>query len=145
MKIRINEDTNSIREVIAQKLPDLDLDWELTEYTEKDEKNKTIKKKQFSTEIGDFKIVVKENEVLLHFVNENDSEGLTEEVKVLTDSAKKSNGKPIKSSLHCKLCTRFEAHNEITYYKRILEAIQLKEAQDEDELNNDNNEDNRML
>lgn len=117
LKLKINESVSDIKEVILQKLPDLDLDWEIVE---------NENGKQFSTEIGDFQIIVKEDSVLLSVISESE-EGLTENVKNLTHIQDPTSNKKIKSMLYGRLCKRFESHSEITYYKKILESILLHE------------------
>ena len=144
MKIRLNEDASSIKEAIVQKLPDLELDWSMSKVADKDEKGLPIMVKLFETEVGDFKIIVKENTVMLSLVNES-YDGLMEETKTLTDNTKKSNGQRIRSNLYCKLCERFDNDGEIIYYKRILNTLLEKENRDNEDESQDSGDNPLML
>jgi hypothetical protein len=116
----------------------------MSEITEKDEKGYPYTVKLFETEVGDFKIIVKENTVMLSLVNESD-DGLMEETKTLTDNTKKSNGQRIRSNLYCKLCERFDNDGEIIYYKRILNTLLEKENRDNEDESQDSGDNPLML
>lgn len=125
--MKLSDTVESIREVILQKLPEMDLDW-------KEEDNLDDGKRKFSCAIEEmFQITVNESKVELSLLGEATS-GFTEDIKVLEQAPDKVTGKITRSMLYGRLCERFDSNSEITYYQRVLNSLLEKERLDEERM-----------
>jgi len=118
LKFCLSERLQTIQEKIAREiLPYVDLEWDETE-SEDNNKNKI---REFSTQIDNIKMVVREDSITFTYVNHNDPDGDYTHTKNIEH--KLANGDKVKSIVYKMLCDRFDNDNDVVFFRNISNVL----------------------
>jgi len=118
LKFCLSERLQTIQEKIAREiLPYVDLEWDETE-SEDNNKNKI---REFSTQIDNIKMVVREDGITFTYVNHNDPDGDYTHTKNIEH--KLANGDKVKSIVYKMLCDRFDNDNDVVFFRNISNVL----------------------
>ena len=123
LKFCLSERLQTIQEKIAREiLPYVDLEWDETE-SEDNNKNKI---REFSTQIDNIKMVVREDSITFTYVNHNDPDGDYTHTKNIEH--KLTNGDKVKSIVYKMLCDSIDNDNDVIKMNRRRQIATLAAA-----------------